>query len=220
MTSMAHMIGVHDIWLFLLAGFLLNVTPGPDMALIIARSSQRGVKAGIAAALGVGAGAFVHIAAAMIGLSALIMTSATLFDTLKWAGALYLVYVGIEIVRTAGRGSPAKGRAAEDAPGDCSRTRIFVQGFLTNALNPKVAIFFLAFLPQFVDAGAPSKVAAFFFLGAVFTTVGTIWNIGIAWCAGRAASALDRGRARAWVERTIGLMFVGIGVRLALSERP
>jgi len=92
--------GIHDLWLFLALGLLLNITPGPDMALIIARSTQRGTRAGIAAALGVATGAFVHIAAAAIGISAIVVASAFAFSLLKWVGALYLIYIGIQILRT------------------------------------------------------------------------------------------------------------------------
>jgi threonine/homoserine/homoserine lactone efflux protein len=162
--------GIHDIWLFLVAGLLLNVTPGPDMALVIARSTQQGTRAGIAAALGVGAGAFVHIAAAAIGLSAALVTSALAFTVLKWIGAIYLVFLGVQLIRASfATGADADGQAAF---GPMGLWQIFIQGALTNVLNPKVAVFFLAFLPQFVDADAPSKVAAFIVLGLLFDVMG------------------------------------------------
>lgn len=210
--------GVHDLWLFLVAGFLLNITPGPDMALIIARSSQFGVRAGVAAALGVGAGAFVHIAAATVGLSALIMTSAALFNALKWMGTIYLIYIGIQIVRSAGR--PDKAGAAEEKDRSLTAAQIFFQGFLTNALNPKVAIFFIAFLPQFVDPDAPSKFLAFSFLGLLFTFTGTLWNVAVAWFSGSLVHGLKRGRLQVWMERSIGALFIAVGLRLASSETP
>src|SRR5688572_6806624 len=144
--------GVHDLPLFILAGLLLNITPGADLALIGARSAGQGFRSGAAAALGVGAGCFVHVAAAALGLSALVASSATAFTVLRWVGAAYLVWLGIGLLRSDGAGAAA----ATPAPA-LSTWRSFVQGFLTNALNPKVALFFLAFLPQFIETNAPHK---------------------------------------------------------------
>src|SRR5262249_5333677 len=210
--------GIHDLWLFVIAGLVLNVTPGPDMALIMARSTRYGTRAGMAAALGIGAGTFVHIAAAAIGMSAIILASALAFTLLKWMGALYLIYIGLRmLLRT-----PAPGDAEDvQRPGGVANLRsVFWQGFLTNVLNPKVAIFFLAFLPQFIDANAPSKVLAFVVLGLWFDVTGTIWNLMVAWSSGRLlASKGFRGAARL-LERSLGALFVVVGVRLALAERP
>ena len=213
--------GIHDLWLFVMAGLLLNVTPGPDMALIIARSTQHGTRAGIAAALGVGFGAFVHIGAAAIGISALILASSAAFTALKWAGAIYLVYIGVAMLRASVRQSTGPVTTADATPLSTSPSlrQIFWQGALTNALNPKVAIFFLAFLPQFVDADAPSKIAAFLTLGLLFDAVGTTWNIIVAWLAGRFAASSASASVRTWLERAVGALFVGVGVKLALSER-
>jgi len=212
------MIGIQDFWLFLAAGLLLNVTPGPDMALIAARSASGGARAGVAAALGVAAGCFVHIAAAAAGVSAVLAASATAFTVLKWVGAGYLVYIGLAMLLAARGSAPAP---AGEAPGASASLRsAFRQGFLTNVLNPKVALFFLAFLPQFIDAAAPSKVAAFIVLGLVFNLTGTAWNLAVAWGAGRLAQTTPVAATRQWLERLLGAMFVGFGVRLALSERP
>jgi len=208
--------GIHGLWLFMLAGVLLNITPGPDMALIIARSTRYGTRAGIAAALGVGVGVFLHIAAAAIGISALILASAVGFTILKWAGALYLIYLGVQMLRSsfAERGESAPLLTLSPAP----LRKVFVQGVVTNALNPKVAMFFLAFLPQFVDVDAPSKAAAFIILGLIFDSVGTIWNIAVACLAGRFAASDVYGHLKVWLERTIGVLFIGLGVRLAFVE--
>lgn len=209
------MAGVTDLWLFVVAGFLLNVTPGPDMAFIMARSAQGGWPAGAAAALGVGAGTFVHIAAAAVGLSALLAASATAFTIVKLIGAAYLVWMGIAMLRGSGRhvaaGSSAPGRGT---------LAIFGQGFLTNALNPKVALFFLAFLPQFIAAGAANKAWAFVSLGLIFDLVGTAWNLLVAWAAARAAALAGAESAvRLWLERSLGVSFVGLGLKLALAQR-
>jgi threonine/homoserine/homoserine lactone efflux protein len=210
--------GIHDLWLFIGAGLLLNITPGPDMALIIARSTQRGTRAGLAAALGVGAGAFVHITAAAIGTSAIIMASARAFTVLKWLGALYLIYVGIEMIRTSTHAAKPQDKprvwAADGLRG------IFIQGFFTNVLNPKVAMFFLAFLPQFIDTNAPQKGAAFFTLGLLFDGTGTLWNFGVACAAGRLGASRGHNRLKGWLARTVGALMVAIGVKLAMAEHP
>ena len=178
------MFGTHDLLLFILAGWLLNITPGPDTALIVARATQMGFKGGAMACAGVAAGIMVHILAAALGISALIAASATAFGIVKFLGAGYLIYIGVRMMLTR--------RANDDAaPGrskaPLSLAKVFQQGFITNALNPKVALFFLAFLPQFIDNNAPSTALAFVFLGVVFNVNGTIWNVGVAYATARAA---------------------------------
>ena len=209
--------GVTDLWLFITAGLLLNLTPGPDMALIVARSGQYGVRAGVAAALGVAAGCLVHITAAALGLSAVLMTSATLFTLLKWIGGAYLVYLGLRMLW--GSFQPQEPVAAAAGEGRASLSAIFTQGLLTNALNPKVAIFFLAFLPQFISADASSKVLTFVLLGLLFNLNSTVFNVLVAWLAGRVSASPAFGRVRAWIERAIGVIFVGLGARLAMADR-
>ena len=210
------MLGITDLWLFVAAGLLLNITPGPDMAYIMSRSAQLGARAGAVAALGITAGCFVHIAAAALGLSAILSTSAEAFFILKLVGAVYLVWVGISLLRNAGVSDAAasNGRAAISLRG------IFLQGFLTNALNPKVALFFLAFLPQFISAGAPSKALAFIVLGLIFCATGTVVCLMIAWSTARASAALSAGSVvRSWMERALGGLFVLLGIRLAFLQR-
>jgi len=208
--------GIHDLLLFLAAGLLLNITPGPDMALIIARSTQQGTRAGIAAALGIAAGAGVHIAAAAVGVSAIIMASAWAFTTLKWLGALYLGYIGVRMLWVSfGSRTPLPPRRILP---DANFRGILLQGFLTNVLNPKVALFFLAFLPQFIDAGAPSKAAAFVLLGLVFDTTGTAWNLAIAWLFGELGASAGLYRLRPLLDRAVGGLFVALGIKLALAE--
>ncbi|AVO45706.1 LysE family translocator [Phreatobacter cathodiphilus] len=207
--------GIHDFWLFVLAGLLLNVTPGPDMALVMGRAMRDGARAGAVAALGIGAGAFVHIASAAVGLSVLIASSALAFTVVKWLGAAYLVVVGLRMLLA----TPAAGvMGATHLPPSSLRT-VFLQGFLTNVLNPKVALFFLAFLPQFIDPAAPSKAAAFIALGLVFNLTGTGWNLAVAWAASRMARLSAFTAVRAWLDRVLGALFLGLGIRLALAER-
>src|SRR5580698_7805455 len=209
------MFGTHDLWLFVISGLLLSVTPGPDTLYIVGRSSTQGTRAGAVAALGIGTGALVHICAAALGLSALLAASAAAFTVVKIIGAAYLIYVGISLIRSrvssdATPGAPDSRRA--------SMRGIFLQGFLTNVLNPKVALFFLAFLPQFVASDAASKPLAFLFLGAIFDFNGTIWNLLVAWSTARLSRRLGPGAAfKRWFNRCVGSVFVFIGIRLALT---
>ena len=154
---MVETLGIHELWLFILSGLLLNITPGPDTAYIIGRSIQFGWRGGAAAATGISVGCLVHVFGAAIGLSALLMASSTAFTVLKWAGAAYLLFTGVQMLLS--RPQPI---AEAAAVAETSLSRVFWQGALTNVLNPKVALFFLAFLPQFVaaelrpqDAGLP-----------------------------------------------------------------
>jgi threonine/homoserine/homoserine lactone efflux protein len=193
------MLGTHDLWLFVLSGFLLNITPGPDTLYIVGRSSTQGWRGGAVAALSIGAGTLVHIAAAAVGLSALLAASAAAFTAVKLVGAAYST--SAIVVRPS------------------SMRGIFAQGFLTNVLNPKVALFFLAFLPQFVAADATSKPLAFLFLGAIFDFNGTIWNLAVAWSTAKLSSTLGPSAAfKRWFNRSVGSLFIFIGIRLALSH--
>lgn len=209
--------GITDLWLFVAAGFLLNVTPGPDMALVVSRSTRQGAAAGIAAALGVGAGAFVHIAAAALGISAVLMHSAVAFTVVKWIGAAFLVYLGCRMLWTSMQ--PPALAVEVGLPGGPGLRSAFTQGFLTNVFNPKVALFFLAFVPQFIAADAPSKAITFVILGCIFNVTGTLWNVAVALVAGRLALSSAAGRVANWLEGAIGALFVGLGIKLALSEQ-
>jgi threonine/homoserine/homoserine lactone efflux protein len=206
--------GTHDLLLFIVSGWLLNVTPGPDMLYIIGRSTTQGLRAGIVAALGVGAGIFVHIAATALGLSAILAASAGAFTAIKLLGAAYLVYVGLTLLVSS---SDPFERATATRLAPASLRNVFIQGFLTNVLNPKVALFFLAFLPQFVESDAANKPLAFLFLGLVFNVNGTLWNLFVAWSAARMTTGLRQSAtALKWFNRCVGGIFVALGVRLAL----
>ena len=208
------MLGIHDFWLFLLSGLLLNIAPGPDTAYIVGRSVQIGWRGGVAAAFGISTGCLVHVFAAAAGLSALLMTSSTLFGLVKWAGAAYLCFLGITMLLSR---KPAQTVGGITATAPVLLRRVFWQGALTNVLNPKVALFFLAFLPQFVAADSPHKATAFLLLGLIFIFNGTLWCLGVAASAARAAGRIRQsGRAMAWVNRAIGALFVGLGARIAL----
>ena len=209
------MFGIHELWLFVISGVLLNITPGPDTAYIVGRSVQMGWRGGAAAALGISAGCFVHVFGAAIGLSALLMASSAAFTLIKWAGAAYLCFIGVTMMLSRQR------PPAEDAIGSAaiSLRQVFWQGAATNVLNPKVALFFLAFLPQFVDADAPHKAVAFLVLGMIFITTGTLWCLGVAAFAARAAGRIRQsGRALLWINRALGGLFVYLGIRIAALQ--
>jgi RhtB (resistance to homoserine/threonine) family protein len=212
------MFGTHDLLLFILAGWLLNITPGPDTALIVARSTQLGLRGGVAAVAGVGCGIMVHITAAALGISALIAASATAFAVVKFCGAAYLVYIGARMMLT--RRAPHVGETAIAAKAALPFATVFRQGFITNALNPKVALFFLAFLPQFVDSAAPSKALALFFLGVIFNVNGSLWNLIVAVVTARATRMVRGARSyQRWIDGTIGAIFIAFGVKLAMFQR-
>jgi threonine/homoserine/homoserine lactone efflux protein len=209
-------LGTHDLWLFVLSGLLLNITPGPDTLYIIGRSSTQGWRAGAVAALGISAGTLVHICAAALGLSAILAASATAFTVVKFIGAAYLLYVGIVLIRSA---NSVQASPSTVVPRSATIRGIFIQGFLTNVLNPKVALFFLAFLPQFVDPEANSKPLAFLFLGAIFDVNGTVWNLLVAWSTARLSGSLAPNAAfKRWFNRCVGGVFIFIGIRLALAH--
>ena len=213
------MLGIHHFALFLLAGLLLNLTPGADMLFIVSRSAAQGVRAGAVAALGVGAGCLVHVVAAAAGLSALIAASATAFTVVKWLGAGYLVWLGAGLLLARRSGATPVVERAARTPAQNLRA-VFLQGMLTNVLNPKIVLFFLAFLPQFVDHAGGAQGWAFLLLGVVFDVNGTLFNLGVAWLAARTGARLGRAQALgAWLRRATGLVFVGLGLRLALAAR-
>ncbi|MBB5050017.1 threonine/homoserine/homoserine lactone efflux protein [Rhodopseudomonas rhenobacensis] len=212
------MLGIHELWLFALSGLLLNITPGPDTAYIVGRSVQLGWRGGAAAALGIGFGCLLHIVAAAVGLSALLAASAAAFTAIKLVGAGYLIYLGVQMLRSRPGGQSSA--AAPTTLQNISLREVFWQGALTNALNPKVALFFLAFLPQFVDADAPHQGLAFLALGLLFDLNGTLWCLFIAAFAAKAAERLrSSGVMQRWFNRALGGLFIALGVRVALLQR-
>jgi threonine/homoserine/homoserine lactone efflux protein len=207
---------IHDLPLFMTAALLVNLTPGPDMLFVIGNSAANGKRAGVMASLGIGAGCVLHTVLAAVGLSALLAASALAFEVVKWVGAAYLVWVGLQMMRS--RPAAEAGTAAVTDP-----RKVFWQGALTNALNPKVALFFLAFLPQFISPGESGQVAAFLLLGTIFNLGGTAINVAMSFMAGavreQMAHSASAGQVGAWLRRAVGAVFVGLGVKLALSSR-
>jgi RhtB (resistance to homoserine/threonine) family protein len=208
------MLPIHDFPLLLASGILLNLTPGPDTAYILGRSIAQGRAAGIASAFGIAAGSIFHTCAAALGLSAILVASAWAFTVVKWLGGAYLLYLGIKMIaaRTHPLLLPAAFRRS-------TTSAAFRQGVLTNVLNPKVALFFLAFLPQFINPALPGKIPAFFTLGFTFVTTGTIWCLVLAWFAGGFSRRLrENPRIAQILNRAVGSLFIFLGIRLA-TER-
>ncbi len=208
------MFGIHDFGIFLVTSILLNLTPGTDTFYILGRSVSQGKSAGIASALGIASGAMVHTAAAALGLSALLAASATAFLILKLVGAAYLVYLGARMLLAR---QPMSSLTA-----DFSSSRllaVYCQGLLTNVLNPKVALFFLAFLPQFIAADSNDSYLAFAALGLCFVVTSTIWCLCLAWFASGLRDRLDGNQQFATVlNRVAGGLFILLGLRLAVSK--
>ncbi|MCE9660358.1 MAG: LysE family translocator [Burkholderiales bacterium] len=211
------MLGTHSLALFATTVFVINATPGVDMMLTLTRTLRYGVRGGLAAALGVMAGCVVHALAAALGLAALIAASAAAFSVIKWVGAAYLLWLAFGMLKSAWAGETATAMPQlAESPG---LPALFRQGVLTNVLNPKIALFFLALLPQFIDADAPHKTLAFLFLGAWFIVQGGLflfafvllvaplrrWQAGSLWKRGLNAAG--------------GGLFAWLAVRLALVER-
>ncbi|RFO96114.1 lysine transporter LysE [Rhodoferax lacus] len=226
-----------QLLLFIAAGLLLNLTPGPDVLYIISQSLRHGLRAGLIAALGITAGCFVHIFAAAVGVSALMLASSTAFTVLKWLGAGYLVYVGTRMLFSQApmvSDSPLRADAGEileavpagDVPARHSAASgelktIFLRGFWTNALNPKVAVFFLAFLPQFIAPTVEHKPLAFLLLGLLFNFnavwVNLGWAVAAVWLAQKAGGLQARMH---WLDRVAGSLFIAFGCKLALTDNP
>jgi threonine/homoserine/homoserine lactone efflux protein len=218
--------GIEHLGLFVLAGLLLNLTPGPDVLYIVSQGMKRGARAGVLAALGITAGVFVHIAAAALGVSALIAASSTAFQMLAWLGAAYLVYVGVSMLGLGRRPKIATDSVAEDSMNTRFQSQngnwnVFVRGFWTNALNPKVALFFLAFLPQFISPSADNKALSFLLLGLLFNVNSLPVNLGYALLAAWAARRLALVQAgMRQLERLAGILFIAFGLKLAFSDSP
>lgn len=215
------MLGTHSLGLFAATVFVVNATPGVDMLFVATRTLRHGVRGGIAAALGVAAGCIVHTLVAAFGLAALLAASSATFALVKWAGAAYLLWLAIGMLRDGiARPSGAAARAPAATPvASAGALRLFRQGLLTNALNPKVALFFLALLPQFIAADAAHKPLAFLFLGAWFVVQGALFLIALVLL----VAPLGRWRAGTSLRRGLHLagagLFAWLALRLALVER-
>lgn len=210
------MFGIIDFPIFLLAVFILNVTPGPDIAYVAGQSVMHGRRAGLMSALGVSLGGCTHTVFCALGLTALLAASPSAFMIIKILGGLYLVYLGVRTLLAA-RKPQVEGRV--EVPRLSHRT-LLLRGFITNVTNPKVLLFYVAFFPQFVDATSLHKTSAFLLLGLVFVSSGLMVDALVALLAAQARGAVSaRPRVRQWIDGLIGTAFVGLGVRLMLVRR-
>ncbi|MES3015254.1 MAG: LysE family translocator [Pseudomonadota bacterium] len=213
------LVGLHDLPLFFAAVFVLNATPGVDLLLTVTRTLQAGPRAGVAAAAGICAGCIVHTLAAAFGLAALLAVSALAFEAIKWVGAAYLLWLAVGMWRSAWRTAPADPAAPATAPA-VSWAADFRRGLLTNVLNPKVALFFLAFLPQFIAADAAHKGFAFVVLGALFIVQGFVFLLAVVALAGRLRRIGVSSRWARALQFAGGALFAGLALRLVASARP
>lgn len=205
---------LESLSLFFVATLALNLTPGPDMLYVASRSAAQGSAAGLMSTLGIAAGCVVHMFAAAFGLSALLMMSSVAFGVLKWLGALYLVWLGVQLIRGAWR----EREHSELEPARLSR--VFLQGMMVNVFNPKVALFFLAFLPQFVPAGGPNFVGQVLCLGLLFNLGGCLVNTVVSLVAGRLGNRVGGNPMwRRWQQTASGGLIVAMGVGLAFGSR-
>jgi threonine/homoserine/homoserine lactone efflux protein len=203
-----------SLLVFIAAGLLLNITPGPDVLYIVGRSLAQGRLAGVVSALGISTGCLFHVATAALGLSALVLAVPIAYDVVRYTGAAYLVWLGVRAI------------VSQSSPLDVQRVdpdrlgRIFRQGMLTNILNPKVALFFLAFLPQFTDPARGSVPLQVTLLGLIFIVNGTVvcvlYAIGASWLGEWLRTRYD---IATWLNRAMGALFVSLGLRLAFGSR-
>ncbi len=209
------MFGTHNLAIFFFAGIALNLVPGQDTLYIIGRSIAQGRRAGIVSVLGLGTGCTIHILAAAIGLYSLLALSPFAFTAICTAGGLYLIWLGIMTIarRTAARKVFTFGSSPESA------WQIYRQGVFTNLLNPKVALFFLAFLPQFIDPVSNLGSISFLFLGAIFLCTGTVWCLIVAFSASTLADTFrDNATIQRGFEYFTCLLFIGLGIGVLLGQ--
>jgi len=210
------MLGIHHYGWFLATAIVLVITPGQDTFFILGRSLSGGRASGIAAALGISAGSVLHTFAAALGLSALLATSPYAFMAVKFAGAAYLIYIGVRALLSRATGLPGQQPNGRND----GRWSAFRQGILSNLLNPKVALFFLALMPQFITAGSANKVGAFLALGLSFVALGAVWCVVLAIGAARLRGVFLRRPSMANVLNKIaGTMFIALGLRLATARQ-
>lgn len=210
------MFGIINFEAFLIAGLIMNLTPGADTMYILGRSIAHGKKAGILSALGISTGAIFHILFATMGLSIILAKSATAFEIVKYLGATYLIFLGIKAIFKKADGKLELNNKKETA----NYKNIYFSGILTNILNPKVALFFLAFLPQFIDPKYTNSSLSFLILGLTFLLTGTIWCLVIALFASKLSNSMrNNHKVKLWLDRITGGIFVALGIKLALMKK-
>jgi len=199
---------------FFTAAVLLNLSPGPDMAFILGQTAKIGIQSGFSAMFGIWTGAFIHVIFAALGLSAILATSAVVFSAVKWVGATYLIWLGIQALMSKGTNMSVNGQISPK-----SLIKIFKQGVLVALLNPKVAIFFLAFLPQFVEVGAGPVSAQLFLHGFLIIVVAAFVEPPLILAGGKLTGHLSNNeQVSRWMDRGLGALFVWLGIKLATSD--
>lgn len=207
------MLGITNYGAFLAAGIILNITPGADTMYILSRSMSSGKKAGILSVLGISSGSVIHTILAALGLSTILARSATAFNTIKYLGVIYLIFLGLTAIFK--KEESTLNFSAEKL----SLRKVYYQGLLTNLLNPKVALFFLAFLPQFVDPGSRLGALPFIFLGATFITTGTIWCLLLAIFSSLATQRIRKSsRISVLLKKLSGLVYLALGLKLLQAK--
>ena len=210
------MFGIVNFGTFIIAGILLNLTPGTDTMYTLGNSMSKGKQAGFMAALGIGAGSLVHTMFATFGLSVILAESALAFNVVKYLGAAYLVYLGVKSLLS--RGSMPT-EVSDQQPKEKTR-KVFFSAILTNVLNPKVALFYLAFLPQFINPSYANPVFSFLVLGITFTLTGTLWCLMLAAYASKLSTKIQQNsHVKVWFDRLTGAVFIGLGLKLAIAEK-
>lgn len=207
------MTGIENFGAFLLAGIILNLTPGADTMYILARSISQGKRAGIYSVLGISSGIVIHTIAAAFGLSLIIAQSAVAFNTIKYLGAGYLIFLGIKALIT------TKKTALITVKQKLTGSKIFLSGMLTNVLNPKVALFFLAFLPQFIQIQYAQSPVPYLTLGLSFVATATLWTMTIALLSSRFASLIRKNQhIEQWINKSAGAVFILLGLKIAFER--
>lgn len=208
------MLGIDGYWIFVLSGLMLNITPGSDSLYIFGRSISQGKSAGMMSVFGIISGAVVHTMFAAFGLSAVLMHSALAFNLIKWIGAAYLVYLGYRSIRTKNGGNLDAGLMKQEG-----WRKIYLQGFLTNLFNPKVALFYLAFMPQFVSADNTYGALPFLVLGLTFIFTGTLWCCFLVIVSDLLTQKIRKSNFGKYLHRITGVIFIGLGLKLLGASR-
>lgn len=214
------MLDITNFGLFALSVFLLSVTPGPDMAYVIGQSVANGRRSGIISAAGVALGSCTHAVASAAGLTALITASPLMFTIIKYLGAAYLMYLGSKMVLGTFAKQTTEHCEAEPVKTKANFTNLLSKGFITTLTNPKVLLFFISFFPQFISSGGEHHTASFLILGMTYALIAFLTDLTFAILAGSAAGALSQNKALQKIfDRIVGVTFIGLGLRLALTRR-
>lgn len=216
------MFGIENYLGFILAAILLNLTPGTDSVYIITRSISQGQKAGLYSVLGITSGSLIHTLLASLGLSVLLASSPMAFMIVKYIGAAYLCYLGLKMLLSQPSNAVANNLSKDKATGNQHKVdnwQIYKQGVLTNLFNPKVALFFIAFFPQFIDANYAYGMVSFLILGLTFASTGLIWCSCLALLAARFSKKLrENPSVETILNKISGVVFIGLGIKL-LTEK-